>query len=369
MSLLSSVVEAFYWYDGDGTMVKSQVNGVVTYYAGRHYHKEISDTGETIRKFYTAGSAQIAMRTNGVLAWVLSDHLGSANVTANENGSFLSEERYTAFGELRLSNGGTETPYQYTGQLSQMDEIGLYYYVARWYDPSIMMFTSPDTIVPDPYNPIDWNRYAYVRFNPISNTDPTGHWIDTVLDIGFIAYDIADIRSNGLNWVSGLSLAADVAGALLPAVTGGGLAIRALSHADDVVDAAKAADKIIDTVETANKADDILDAVSHGDDLADALVHSDDVSGIRQPDLPDWPSTPAEMDDILGIPGQQVPDLPTTPGRNKVVWNPSDNIKITYEQHPYHPNAPAFHTETHWHIEWPGLQKHQTYLPGQAMPR
>lgn len=35
--------------------------------------------------------------------------------------------------------------------------------------------TQPDSIIPDPYNPLDWNRYAYVRYNPVNNTDPTGH--------------------------------------------------------------------------------------------------------------------------------------------------------------------------------------------------
>jgi hypothetical protein len=71
--------------NGDGTMVKSEVNGVVTYYAGRHYHKVMDGEDETIRKFYTAGSTNIAMRTNGVLTWVLSDHLGSSTVTADES--------------------------------------------------------------------------------------------------------------------------------------------------------------------------------------------------------------------------------------------------------------------------------------------
>ena len=32
-----------------------------------------------------------------------------------------------------------------------------------------------NTIIPDPYNPLDWNRYSYARYNPVKYTDPTGH--------------------------------------------------------------------------------------------------------------------------------------------------------------------------------------------------
>ncbi|MFN8382522.1 MAG: hypothetical protein U0V02_11300 [Anaerolineales bacterium] len=35
--------------------------------------------------------------------------------------------------------------------------------------------TQPDTIVPDPYNSQDYDRYAYARNNPMRYTDPSGH--------------------------------------------------------------------------------------------------------------------------------------------------------------------------------------------------
>jgi hypothetical protein len=51
----------------------------------------------------------------------------------------------------------------------------LYFYNARWYDSYITQFSQPDSIIPDPYNSQDWNRYAYALNNPLKYTDPTGH--------------------------------------------------------------------------------------------------------------------------------------------------------------------------------------------------
>jgi hypothetical protein len=73
------------------------------------------------------------------------------------------------------------------------------------------------------------------------------------------------------------------------------------------------------------------------------------------------------MDDLLNMPGSRIPDGPTTPGRGKVIWTPSDQITITYEQHPYHPNAPNWHRGPHWHLDTP-WNPHQRYLPGDPIP-
>jgi RHS repeat-associated protein len=66
-----------------------------------------------------------------------------------------------------------DTDVGFTGQ--RLDEsTGLMFYQARYYDPLTARFISADTIVPDPGNPQDFNRYTYVRNNPLGYTDPTG---------------------------------------------------------------------------------------------------------------------------------------------------------------------------------------------------
>ncbi|WP_200415105.1 RHS repeat domain-containing protein [Arcobacter sp. FWKO B] len=75
-------------------------------------------------------------------------------------------DRYTSENhkELEILN-----PYTYTSREYDTDE--LYYYRARYYDPSIKRFISPDPIS---YQSGDTNFYAYVNNNPINLTDPSG---------------------------------------------------------------------------------------------------------------------------------------------------------------------------------------------------
>jgi RHS repeat-associated protein len=199
---------AQYSYDGDGTMVRGIVNGTITFYPGRHFNKEVAAGGTKVQKFYFAGTMTIAIRTleNGtdMLNWVLGDHLGSTSATANADGSLNSVIQYTAYGEIRLTQGVTPTKYRYTGQLAQA-ELGLDYYVARWYDPALGHFTQADSTLSDVTNPVDYDRYSYTRNNPVRYTDSSGHCIDglttvacliiigsavlKVVDYGWTAYD------------------------------------------------------------------------------------------------------------------------------------------------------------------------------------
>jgi len=67
---------------------------------------------------------------------------------------------------------------------------------------------------------------------------------------------------------------------------------------------------------------------------------------------------------MTGVEGTPVADGPTTPGRGKVVWKLHDGTKVTYEAHPYHPDAPDWHREPHWHVDKAGEPPHQRRPPG-----
>ena len=166
-------------YDNDGNLARGIVNGVMTFYPGRHYNREVDGANVTVKKFYTLGSSTVAVRTvqgsNDTLNWILSDHLGSASVTANADGTWNSEIKYTAFGEVRASYGLTPTEYRYTGQLEQAS-INLYWYRSRWFDGELAHFIQADSLIPDPGDPLAWDRYAYGFNNPLNYNDPSGHW-------------------------------------------------------------------------------------------------------------------------------------------------------------------------------------------------
>ena len=146
-----------------------------TVYVNALYEKDV--TANLGTKYYTLGSQRIAMRRGNTLTYLHGDHLGSTSVTANSSGGKVAELRYHPWGGTRFSSGTTPTARRYTGQIEDA-AIGLYFYNARYYDPTLGRFIQADTIIPDPANPQSLNRYAYTLNNPLRYTDPTGHFSD-----------------------------------------------------------------------------------------------------------------------------------------------------------------------------------------------
>jgi RHS repeat-associated protein len=196
---------------------------------------------------------------------ICDQHIEDTSASANPSGSPNTWMGFKPWGEQRF--GTSPMQYQYTGQYRD-SYINLYWYGSRWYDESLGRFIQPDSIVSENTQGVQaWDRFAYCNNNPVRWNDPSGHWIESLLDIASIAYDIYDISQNGLNWGTGLVLAANVGGLILPGVTGGGLAVRTLTHADEAVDAVRAVNTASNLAQAANQAENLTDALTHVDDL------------------------------------------------------------------------------------------------------
>nr|MBA3532767.1 RHS repeat-associated core domain-containing protein [Ardenticatenales bacterium] len=80
---------------------------------------------------------------------------------------------------------------RYTGQIQ--DAADMYFYNARYYDPTLGKFLQADTIVPEPGNPQSFNRYSYVLNNPLKYTDPTGHFEESEIAAAYGVDNVKDI--------------------------------------------------------------------------------------------------------------------------------------------------------------------------------
>jgi hypothetical protein len=140
MTAVSWAATATFGYDGNGVRGKAVENGVNTVYIGDYYEP-------------FQGRWRSITRTNGVLTWLLGDHLplqgasrGSTTITANADGSLASEQTYTAcpcwgapLRSARARRAAVRCPPTANtpsgcrpGQISE-EQLGIYFYNASYY--------------------------------------------------------------------------------------------------------------------------------------------------------------------------------------------------------------------------------------------
>jgi RHS repeat-associated protein len=189
----SAGTTASYAYDPLGRRQAKTVNAVVTTFLSDG-DEEIADYAEsggasTLLRRYVPGPGTdmpIAMVTpsggGNTRSYFHTNRQGSTVAMSADNGT-MSEGPYT-YDAYGIGAATTGVPFKYTGR--RLDpETRLYYYRARYYSAALGRFLQTDPVGYDD----QMNLYLYVADDPINATDPTGEILDTIADIGFLAYE------------------------------------------------------------------------------------------------------------------------------------------------------------------------------------
>ena len=177
-------------YDAKGVRLIQSVTGgsgisVRTLYIGKFYEETLTGgTNPPYIVYYSLGGKAVGLRRanqpagNGQYRLV-GDQLGSTTLLVDTSSSpqVVQRQYYKPYGEsaFQYTSNSSLTTQNFTGQRLDSGS-GLLYYGARYYDPGLSYFISADPTSPDPMTgqAADWNRYLYVRGNPLRFIDPIG---------------------------------------------------------------------------------------------------------------------------------------------------------------------------------------------------
>jgi len=141
-------------------------------YSGDQVIAEI-DTGGTLLDKYVYVGSKLIGKFNGTdgKRHYITDIRGSVAAVLPYNGSSVTTSYdYYPFGGVLSITGSEDRRKFIAKELDDGYEVGLYYFEARYYDPMLGRFISPD--------PVRWNTnpYDYCANNPIMLVDPEGQW-------------------------------------------------------------------------------------------------------------------------------------------------------------------------------------------------
>lgn len=177
-----------YIYDDEGQRIKKYepATDTTTYYLDKTLIRTVNSTGTFDTYYYYDNQGTLLSRKDpdGSKYYYHPDHLGSTSLVTDEAGDTVEETKYEPFGGIH--SGGSDR-YTFTGQ--ELDDSGLMYYGARYYDTNLRQFVQPDFLIQDLYYPQNLNRYSYVLNNPYRFRDSSGNYIEVMQENGqFVVY-------------------------------------------------------------------------------------------------------------------------------------------------------------------------------------
>ncbi|EKR98109.1 RHS repeat-associated core domain protein [Leptospira mayottensis 200901122] len=235
----NNAVLGSYWYDESGFRIRKSslepknnvFSNVEILYPSKFFGLEFIESENVIssvNNVYLNGVRIAALNEAGALAYYLTDQVDSVSHVLDDDGNTLSQIQYQPYGETFIQRGDLNFSPKFNSQ--ELDrESGFYFFNARYYDPGIARFTSADTIVDGEFDTQGWNRFSYVKGNPIGAKDPTGHEANAGIGIMMNSQckGNASCNSAGLNAVSEGAKKAVVGTAVVGATAATGYAAAA----------------------------------------------------------------------------------------------------------------------------------------------
>ncbi|MDP7978540.1 RHS repeat-associated core domain-containing protein [Bacillus sp. WLY-B-L8] len=117
------------------------------------------------------------MKSQGQTVYYHYNPRGDVIAITNENGQVVANYEYDAWGNVLKSHAkgiAAENPFGYAGYMYDKD-IGMYYLIARYYNPTHGVFLSVNPDPGDEDDPLTQNGYTYVDNNPVMLIDPDGN--------------------------------------------------------------------------------------------------------------------------------------------------------------------------------------------------
>jgi RHS repeat-associated protein len=174
-SITSSSQTITYTYNGLGDRIQQTVDGIASNYSldlNTSLTQVLSYGDET----YLYGLDRLGYEKAGEDYQYLADALGSVKQvmkTSGENIGLTLAKSYDPYGNVIYSNG-SNSMYGFTGEVQDEDLNDMVFLRARYYAPVTGTFLSKDSWEGDDSNPGSYNKWNYVKDNPINSIDPTG---------------------------------------------------------------------------------------------------------------------------------------------------------------------------------------------------